>query len=103
MTEQMDIGRLGGLGPAVGGGLDRTSSTTKPQVDFKNVLFDSIDKVDKLQHEAETAMNRLATGETDKVTEVLMAAQKADLAFKTLMQIRNRLVAAYQEINQMRF
>ena len=43
------------------------------------------------------------TGKTDNVTEVLSAVQKADLAFKMLMQIRNKLIDAYDEFRQMRF
>ncbi len=105
MTDGMDVGKLGSLGGVSGNQLNRSLGVGPPrqiQQSFKDILFESIDKVDQLQHEAEIAMDRLATGKTDQITEVLMAAQKADLAFKTLMQIRNRLMAAYQEINQMR-
>ena len=102
MTDGMDVGKLGSLGGVSGNQLNRSLGAGKVQQSFKDILFESIDKVDQLQHEAETAMDRLATGKTNQITEVLMAAQKADLAFKTLMQIRNRLMTAYQEINQMR-
>ena len=105
MTDGMDVGKLGSLGGVSGNQLNRSMGAGPPrriQQSFKDVLFESIDKVDQLQHEAETAMDRLATGKTNQITEVLMAAQKADLAFKTLMQIRNRIMTAYQEINQMR-
>ena len=69
---------------------------------FKDLLIDSIKQVNDMQLQADQAMNRLATGETDNVAEVMTAVEKADLAFQLLMQIRNKLVDAYQEIRQMR-
>ena len=93
----------GSLGPIQPGRPEHVSPSVKPDGSFKDILFESIEKVDRLQHEAETAMNRLRTGQADRVAEVIVATQKAELAFQTLMQIRNRVVAAYQEMNQMRF
>lgn len=69
---------------------------------FSEVLFDKIDEVNGLQKDAEKAAADLAAGRTDNVSEVFVAWQKADLAYKMLMQIRNKLLDAYQEINQMR-
>ncbi|OPZ96084.1 MAG: flagellar hook-basal body protein FliE [Planctomycetes bacterium ADurb.Bin412] len=70
--------------------------------DFKSVLMESIDEVNRLQTEADTARINLATGKTENVAEVFTAVKKADLAFQTLMQIRNKLMDAYDEIKQMR-
>jgi len=64
--------------------------------------MDSINEVNRLQAEAEEARINLATGQTDNVAEVLTAVKKAELAFQTLMQIRNKLLEAYDEIKQMR-
>ena len=69
---------------------------------FKDLLIDSIKQVNDMQLQADQAMTRLATGETNNVAEVMTAVEKADLAFRLLMQIRNKLVDAYQEIRQMR-
>ena len=68
---------------------------------FKDLLVKSLDQVNAMQQTADTAFERLATGQTDNVTEVLNAVNKADLAFKLLMQIRNQLVDAYSEIDKM--
>lgn len=70
--------------------------------DFKDLLMKSINEVNRLQNEADQATVNLATGETDNVTEVFTAVKKAELAFQTLMQIRNKLMDAYDEIKQMR-
>ncbi len=69
---------------------------------FKELLTDSIKRVNEMQLEADQAINRLATGETENIAEVMTAVEKADLAFRLLMQIRNKLVEAYEEIRQMR-
>ena len=86
----------GGLGKASGvqgaGGGD----------DFKSVLMQSINEVNRLQAEADEAVTNLATQRTDNVAEVFTAVKKAELAFQTLMQIRNKLESAYDEIKQMR-
>ena len=69
---------------------------------FKELLIGSINRVNEMQLEADQAINRLAAGETDNIAEVMTAVEKADLAFRLLMQIRNKLVEAYEEIRQMR-
>ncbi|MBN2583397.1 MAG: flagellar hook-basal body complex protein FliE, partial [Planctomycetes bacterium] len=69
---------------------------------FKDMLVKNLEEVDRLQKDADVAYKQLATGQTSNVTEVLSAVQKADLAFKTLMQMRNKLVDAWDEIRNMR-
>lgn len=70
--------------------------------DFKAILLDSLNEVNRLQAEAETGVQRLLTGESDNVAEVFAAANKAGIAFDLLMEVRNKLTEAYQEIKQMR-
>jgi len=70
---------------------------------FREVLQHSIEEVNRLQAEADSAVNRLATGQTDNISEVFTAVQKAEFAFDLLMQMRNKLEGAYDEIRQMRF
>lgn len=79
-----------------------TSTTTTDGKDFKTLLMDNLDQVNRLQQEAQTATEKLATGQTDNVAEVFSAVRKADVAFSLLMQIRNQLVDAYTEIRNMR-
>ena len=70
--------------------------------DFKSLLMDSIQEVNRLQSQADEARINLAMGKTENVAEVFTAVKKAELAFQTLMQIRNKLMDAYEEIRQMR-
>jgi flagellar hook-basal body complex protein FliE len=55
-----------------------------------------------LQQRADSAVEKLMCGGEIGMAEVLTALQKADIAFKMMMQIRNKMVAAYQEIQNMR-
>jgi flagellar hook-basal body complex protein FliE len=70
--------------------------------DFKNVLLDSIREVNSMQLEANQAVESLATGGEVNPAEVLTAVQKADLAFRMMMQVRNKLVQAYEEVKSIR-
>jgi flagellar hook-basal body complex protein FliE len=69
---------------------------------FKNLLLKSIDKVNSMQQDADKAVEGLFTGDDTSPAEVLIAVQKADLAFRMMMQTRNKLMQAYQEIKDIR-
>jgi len=69
---------------------------------FKNVLLDSIQQVNTMQQDANRAVEHLATGGDISPAEVFSAVQKADLAFRMMMQVRNKLVSAYQEVQSIR-
>ena len=71
-------------------------------VKFGEVLKQALGEVNEMQLDTEKAVEDLLTGKRDDVSRVLLAVQKADLAFETMMQIRNKLLEAYQEIMRMR-
>jgi flagellar hook-basal body complex protein FliE len=68
------------------------------ETEFKNVLLDSIKQVNSMQQDADHAVESLFTGGDVDPAQVLTAVQKADLAFRMMMQIRNKLTSAFQEI-----
>jgi flagellar hook-basal body complex protein FliE len=80
----------------------RTANNPETNNSFANTLLDSIKQVNNLQADANNAVESLFTGEEANPAEVLTAVQKADLAFRTMMQIRNKLVAAYDELKNIR-
>jgi len=102
MAEQINsinTNALGGLSQK----LNQSSKLDKSSGDeFKNLLMKSINEVNRMQDEAEQATTDLVVGKTDNVAEVFTAVKKADLAFQTLLQIRNKLMDAYDEIRNMR-
>jgi flagellar hook-basal body complex protein FliE len=69
---------------------------------FKDVLMEEIEQVNKLQQDAQTAIEDLQTGKRDDADAVMMAKVQADTAFKMLLQVRNKLMDAYEEVKQIR-
>lgn len=69
---------------------------------FKDMLFDSIKEVNTMQLDADKAVEQMFTGGDVNPAEVLTAVQKADLAFRLTMQMRNKLMEVYQEVRDIR-
>ena len=91
--DPVDAGAIGKIRP-------RESDPDGPG--FAEILKNSIQHVNALQKDADQAIEDLTTGKTENFTEVLTAVEKADLAFRAVMQIRNKLLDAYEEINRLR-
>lgn len=69
---------------------------------FKDFLMQSIEEVNAMQSAADQAVEKLSTGGDVNPAEVLTAVQKADLAFRMMLQVRNKLVQAYEDIQAIR-
>ena len=69
---------------------------------FQQTLRDQIAKVNELQQEAKEAVEDLASGRRDDVESIIIATQKADTAFRMLLQVRNKMMDAYDEVKQIR-
>ncbi len=78
-------------------GLEKNSGALK----FGEVLKDAIETVNQLQRNSDTEIQKLMTGESQDLHSTLIAVQKADLSFQMMMQVRNKIVQAYQEIMRM--
>jgi flagellar hook-basal body complex protein FliE len=68
---------------------------------FGDFLKDSLTKVNGLQQEANVAMEKLASGESQNLHETLLAVEKADISFRTMNQVRSKVLDAYREIMKM--
>lgn len=77
-------------------------TTTPDGKSFKDALMDSLGEVNRLQQEAADGVEKLVTGQTDDMANVFSAVRKADVAFSMLMEMRNKMVDAYRELQQMR-
>lgn len=84
------------LNPAMGNNAPTGESS------FKDMLFDSIKEVNSMQLDADKAVETMFTGGDVSPAEVLTAVQKADLAFRLTMQMRNKLMEVYQEVRDIR-
>jgi len=69
--------------------------------EFKSLLNSAIQHVSSVQNNADTAVQSFLSGETDELHSTILATQRADLEFEMFMQVRNKVVSAYQEIMRM--
>jgi len=69
--------------------------------EFQSVLSSAINSLDSLQHNAADSVQKFLTGENDELHTTILATQKAELAFQLGLQVRNKVVDAYQEIMKM--
>jgi len=72
-----------------------------PSSGFMNSLQQAISKANDIQLEAGQATEALMTGQTQNIHQTMVALQEADVSFQLMMQIRNKLVSAYEEISRM--
>jgi flagellar hook-basal body complex protein FliE len=70
---------------------------------FLETLRGAMDQVNDLQGAAEAKVGALLEGNGMDVHSAMIAVEKADLSFQLMMQVRNKIVAAYQEISRMQF
>ncbi len=78
--------------------------STQPQqgADFGELLRGSIDRVNELQRNSREAKEAFQAGTSDmSLAEVMITAEKASIAFQTLLQVRNKMIQAYQDVINM--
>lgn len=104
----------GGIGPvdwrldpieplaAVRPGQQQPEGASQPGApDFVDVLRGQLDQLVELQNEADLMQQQLAAGQIEDINQVVLAVQKADLALSFALELRNKVVEAYQEISRM--
>lgn len=79
----------------------RIQNNEQGKVSFGDVLKESIKKVTELEKETDNEIEKLAKMETQDIHNTMMAIEKADLTFQMMMQIRNKIISAYEEIMRM--
>lgn len=96
------LGLIGPLSPPAAPAAPKAPGQDVTGPSFKDVLMKNIEQVNRLQQDADTAIEDLVAGKRDDMDAVLMAKQKADVAFQLLLQVRNKLMDAYEEVKQIR-
>jgi flagellar hook-basal body complex protein FliE len=97
----MDKGLIGPISPKLQIpelGANRELGNKESGSGFGDVLKDAISTVNQLQKQSDTEVQKLMTGESEDLHNTIIAMQKADLSFQMMMQVRNKIVQAYQEI-----
>ena len=80
--------------PALPGAVDAQKS-------FADSLKDAVNQVNVAQKDSDVKMQELATGKSQNIHETMIAAEKADIALRMMVQVRNKMIEAYQEIMKM--
>lgn len=83
------------------GSISGTGNSSSSQKSFADTLNEAINSVNTMQQQSNKGMQDLATGRTDNIAEVMIQSEKADIAIKLMMQVRNKIIDAYQEVMKM--
>ncbi len=95
-----EIQKIGGLsGQPIAEPLQQKHATTGPS--FAEAINDALREAQDIQNNAEKAIQAFANGEVKDIHTVVLAMEKADMSLQTLMQVRNKLLTAYEEISRM--
>lgn len=79
-----------------------SEKNTNNGASFDNILMKSLKEVNSAQISANNAVNSLVAGKTENIHETMIQMQKASISFQMMMEVRNKLVDAYNEIIKMR-
>jgi flagellar hook-basal body complex protein FliE len=83
--------------------LTSTATQTAGPAPFADLLTDAVGQVNHLEDQARTAVDGLITGSGVDVHQAMIATQKASMAFELALSVRNKAVAAYQQVIGMQF
>jgi len=83
--------------PEIKGGIPEINDSQT----FSEMLTKSITDVNSLQNQANKSIERLVTGKSKNLHETMLAVEKAEIAFKSMNQIRQKVLDAYKEIMHM--
>ena len=93
---------LPALKPISSAGLDSPVRSPGASLSFQDVLIKSIEQVNEIDRQSQSMIAGALTGDDFTQAEIFTAVKKADLAFRTMLQSRNKLLDAYNEIKNLR-
>ena len=97
----MKVGFNSTLPVNTGNALKPNNKTEGENKGFAQVLNDAVKDVNNMQVEADKTMESFVLGETDELHQVMIASEEAKLSLQYMVQLRNKVVEAYQEISRM--
>ncbi|MEO8659306.1 MAG: flagellar hook-basal body complex protein FliE [Bryobacteraceae bacterium] len=87
--------------PALADLIQQTTASKQKPGEFQNALQGAIQSLETSHKNANDAVQSFLSGENDELHTTIMATQRAEIAFDLGLQVRNKVVAAYQEIMRM--
>ncbi len=98
----LSVSSISGLVPASGlTAVGTTASATHSGNSFASALEGAIQSVEQTSQQAGSAIQNFLNGDGEELHNVALAVQKANLAFDFGLQVRNKIVSAYQEVMKM--
>jgi len=95
------VKELNGLAPGLNPADGAKAKGPSPQKGFGEFLAESLQKVGELQQDADAAVAQIAQGGDLGIQEAMVAIEKADVSFKLMMEVRQKILDAYQEVMRM--
>lgn len=74
-------------------------SSIEPEKGFDGIMQEAIGKLSQVQNDAENAVRELSSG--GDITQAIISMEKADMTFNLMIEVRNKLLSAYEEIMRM--
>jgi len=90
----------GALQPSTGVGKAR-DAVQKGETEFLTILKDRVNEINQLQLDADQAITKVEMGNSGSIHDAVIALEKADLSFRKMIQVRNKILEAYQEVMRM--
>jgi len=81
--------------------MPKVEDSDDKKADFANAVKNYISKVDDLQQSSNMSIKDLLSGKNEDITSVISAVAKADISFKLLVGVRNKLIEAYKQTMNM--
>jgi flagellar hook-basal body complex protein FliE len=79
----------------------REDTANRQTVAFKDLMLDALENVNSLEQESAKITEDFIAGRTDDIHNVMIAAEKASISLQFIMEVRNKVMDAYQEIMRM--
>jgi flagellar hook-basal body complex protein FliE len=92
---------ISSLGPLTSLQVTPLDPGSKSASGFGSILTDAMQKVESLGDDATKSVENFLSGEGDDLHKTIMTTQRADLAMELFLQVRNKVVSAYQEVMRM--
>lgn len=98
--QSSSIGSIGSLGKVPS---SAATGSGEPDGNFGGILTDALQHVNQMNSSAQQQIGSLLENGNSDLSSVMVAVEKADVAFQLMMQVRNKIVNAYQDIEKMQF
>lgn len=97
----MNISNITSVTPLSSSSNISTESLKSSDDGFGSMIKDAVDSIDSTQKNAEQEISKAVTGESPDLHKTIIALQSADLKFQLGLQVRNKLIGAFDEIMRM--